>query len=289
MIPAELPRLRSLLFAPAVRDDLIPKLVRSGADGVVIDCEDATPVSQKATGRLNAVELAPTIMGKGSRVFTRVNPPGTPWFVDDIAYGLHRDLAGVVVPMVESLEGLDQVAKALAASDLGHLGVVAGLETARGVADARHLLAHAQVIGGYFGAEDYVADLGGVRTQHNVEVQFARASVAQAGRLARKPVIDQIVANFRDNERMSLEAFEARAMGFAGKLCIHPDQVALANAGFTPSDAEIERAERLLAAYDIGVASGVAAIDFEGQMVDEPLAEQARQILAAAGIDPRNG
>ena len=78
-------------------------------------------------------------------------------------------------------------------------------------------------------------------------------------------------------------------MGFVGKLCIHPDQVALANAGFTPSDAEIERAERLLAAYDIGVASGVAAIDFEGQMVDEPLAEQARQVLAAAGIDPRNG
>ena len=289
LTPGTLPRLRSVLFAPAVRDDLIPKLIRSGADGVVIDCEDATPVSQKAAGRSNAVELAPTIMGQGSAVFTRVNPPGTPWFTDDIAFGLHVDLDGVVVPMVESLEGLDQCAKALAKADLGHLGIIAGLETATGVADARDLLAHAQVIGGYFGAEDYIADLGGVRTQNNVEVQFARASIAQAGRLANKPVVDQIVANFRDNDRMTHEAFEARAMGFAGKLCIHPDQVALANAGFTPSDAEIERAERLLAAYDIGVASGVAAIDFEGQMVDEPLAEQARQILAAAGIDPRNG
>ena len=286
--PTPLPRLRSLLFAPAVRDDMIPKLPRSGADGVVIDCEDATPVIQKAAGRSNAVELAPTIMGQGSAVFTRVNPPGTPWFKDDIAFGLHRDLAGVIVPMVETLEGLDQCAKALAAAELGHLGIIAGLETALGVADARHLLAHDQVVGAYFGAEDYIADLGGVRTQNNVEVQFARASVAQAGRLARKPVIDQIVANFRDNDRMTLESFEARAMGFAGKLCIHPGQVTLANAGFTPSEAEIERAERLLAAYDIGVAAGVAAIDFEGQMVDEPLAEQARQILAAAGIDPRN-
>ena len=288
MSPRPLPRLRSLLFAPAVRDDLIPKLTRSGADGVVIDCEDATPVSQKAAGRSNAVELAPTIMGQGSAVFTRVNPPGTPWFADDISFGLHEDLDGVVVPMVETLEGLDQCALALAEAGFGHLGIIAGLETARGVADARHLLAHGQVVGGYFGAEDYIADLGGVRTQNNVEVQFARASIAQAGRLAEKPVVDQIVANFRDNDRMSLEAFEARAMGFAGKLCIHPDQVTLANAGFTPSDAEIERAERLLAAYDIGVASGVAAIDFEGHMVDEPLAEQARQILAAAGIDPRN-
>lgn len=287
MAPVPLPRLRSLLFAPAVRDDLIPKLPRSGADGVVIDCEDATPVAQKAAGRSNAVELAPTIMGQGSAVFTRVNPPNTRWFSDDISFGLHSDLAGVVVPMVETLEGLDQCAKALAEADFGHLGIIAGLETARGVADARQLLAHGQVVGGYFGAEDYIADLGGVRTQNNVEVQFARASIAQASRLAGKPVLDQIVANFRDNDRVSLEAFEARAMGFAGKLCIHPDQVALANAGFTPSEAEIERAERLLAAYDIGVASGVAAIDFEGQMVDEPLAEQARQILAAAGINPR--
>jgi len=288
MEPTPLSRMRSLLFAPAVRDDLIPKTLRTGADGIVIDCEDATPVSQKAAGRSNAADLAPTIMGHGSDIFVRVNPPGTPWFSDDISFGLHENLAGVVVPMVETLEGLDQCAKALAAADLGHLGIVAGLETARGVADARHLLAHGQVIGGYFGAEDYIADLGGVRTQNNIEVQFARASIAQASRLAQTPVIDQIVANFRDNDRMSLEAFEARAMGFAGKLCIHPDQVALANAGFTPTEAAIERAERLLAAYDIGIAAGVAAIDFEGSMVDEPLAEQARQILAAAGIDPRN-
>jgi citrate lyase subunit beta/citryl-CoA lyase len=288
MHPTPLPRLRSLLFAPAIRDDLIPKLTRSGADGVVIDCEDATPVAQKAAGRSNAVELAPTIMGQGSAVFTRVNPPGTPWFGDDISFGLHQDLDGVVVPMVETLEGLDHCAKALAIAGFGHLGIIAGLETALGVADARHLLSHGQVVGAYFGAEDYIADLGGVRTPGNIEVQFARSSVALAGRLARKPVIDQIVANFRDNDRMTRETAEARAMGFAGKLCIHPGQVELANAGFTPSEAEIERAERLLAAYDIGVASGVAAIDFEGQMVDEPLAEQARQILAAAGIDPRN-
>jgi len=282
--PKPLPRLRSLLFAPAIRDDLIPKMPGTGADGVVIDCEDATPVSQKAAGRSNAVELAPTIMADDRAVFTRVNAPGTQWFREDIEFGLHENLAGVFVPMVESLDQLDQVAKALAAADFGHLGIVAGLETALGVADARYLLGHGQVVGAYFGSEDYVADLGGVRTQSNVEVLFARSSVAQAGRIARKPVFDQIVANFRDDDRMSKESLEARALGFAGKLCIHPKQVLLANAGFQPSDAEVERAERMLAAYDIAAASGVAAIDFEGLMVDAPVAEQARQLLAAAGI-----
>lgn len=287
---ASAPRLRSLLFAPAVRADLIPKLGASGADGVVIDCEDATPVSQKAAGRSNAVELAPTIMGPGRpAVFTRINAAGTPWFADDIRYGLAEGLAGIIVPMVESVDNLDRCAKELAAAEFGHLGIVAGLETGLGVADARHLLSHPQVIAGYFGAEDYIVDLGGVRTRSNNEVLYARSAVALAGRLARKPVIDQIVADFRDFDRFSAEAAEARAMGFSGKLCIHPGQVDLAHAGFTPSEAEVERAERLLAAYDIGVASGVAAIDFEGQMVDEPLAEQARQLLAAAGIDPRRG
>jgi len=283
-----LTRMRSLLFAPAVRDDVIPKTVRYGADGVVIDCEDATPVSQKAAGRSNAMELAPTLMGKGSAIFVRVNPPGTPWFSDDVAYGLSENLSGVVVPMVETIEGLDQCAKALAIADRGHLGIIAGLETARGVADARQLLGHRQVIGAYFGAEDYVADLGGVRTQNNIEVLFARSSIAQAGRLARKPVIDQIVANFRDGDRMSRETLEARAMGFGGKLCIHPDQVALANDGFTPSEEEVQRAERMLAAYDIATASGVAAIDFEGQMVDEPLAE-CRGAACAHSNDHRGG
>jgi len=280
--------MRSMLFAPAVRDDMLPKLNRSGPDGVVIDCEDATPMGQKATGRSNALEFAPALIGQGAAVFTRVNPPGTEWFADDINFGLHEDLDGVVVPMVETIEGLNHCANRLAEADRGYLGIIAGLETGLGVGDARDLLAHPQVIGAYFGAEDYIADLGGVRTEHNIEVLHARSAVALAGRLARKPVIDQIVANFRDGDRFSREAAEARAMGFKGKLCIHPGQVELANKGFTPSDEEVDRALRMLAAYEIGIASGVAAIDFEGQMVDEPLAAQARQILAAGGVEAEN-
>lgn len=285
MHPNPLPRLRSVLFAPAVREDLVPKLVRSGADGVVIDCEDATPIGQKDVGRANAAALAPTIMGHGSAVFVRINPPTTPWFHDDVTEGLDADLAGVIVPMVETVEQLDQCAAALAETGLGHVGIIAGFETALGAADARSLLAHSQVVGGYFGAEDYIADLGGVRTESNLEVLYARSSVAQSGRIAGKPVLDQIVADFGNDGRMRDESFEARSMGYAGKLCIHPGQVAIANDGFTPSDAEVERAQRLLAAYDAGVASGVAAIDFEGQMVDGPLAEQARHVLAQYGMN----
>lgn len=275
-------RLRSLLFAPAVRADFVEKLGTRGADAVVIDCEDATPANAKAEGRANARRLAPSLDAGGCQVLVRVNAVPTVWFADDVREGLCEELAAVVVPKAETVAGLDAVAAALDHAGFGFLGVVAGLETALGVADARDLLAHPQVVAGYFGAEDFVADMGGVRTASNAEVQHARASVALAGRLAGVPLLDQIVADFRDDDRFRREAAEARALGYGGKLCIHPGQVALANDAFVPSDAEIERARRLIEAYERASAGGVAAIDFEGQMVDEPLAAQARRILALA-------
>ncbi len=275
--------MRSLLFAPAVRPDYVARLGERGADAVVIDCEDATPPDAKSTGRANARDLAPSL-ARSCQVTVRVNSPTTEWFVDDIREGLCSELAAVVVPKIESIAQLALVARELAAAGFADLGVIAGIETALGVADARSLLGHPQVVAAYFGAEDFIADMGGVRTATNHEVAFARAAVALAARLAGKPVLDQVVTDFRDDERFVREASEARALGFAGKLCIHPGQVALANGSFVPSAAEVDRARRLLHAYESASAAGVAAIDFEGQMVDAPLATQARRVLDLAEI-----
>jgi len=277
-------RLRSLLFAPAVRPDFVAKLAQRGADAVVIDCEDATPANAKAQGRTNARRLAPALVAAGCQVTVRVNAEPTEWFLDDIRDGLTADLAAVVVPKVETLAGLDAVGAALDAAGFGDLGVLVGLETALGVADARVLLAHRLVVAGYFGAEDFIADMGGVRSEDNREVLFARSSVALAGRLAGVPVLDQVVTDFRNGERFGREAAEARAIGYAGKLCIHPGQVAIANDAFVPSAEEVDRAQRLLAAYQAASSAGLAAIDFEGQMVDEPLATQARRVLELAAL-----
>lgn len=275
-------RIRSLLFAPAVRPDFIEKLPARGADAVVVDCEDATPVGAKEEARAIVRSVVPTILGPKMQVFVRVNSVASPFFDDDIAGGLVEGLAGIVVPKLESVKQADHVTAVLQRAGFPHFGVLAGIETALGVADARSLLAHPQVIAAYFGAEDFVVDMGGVRTRAGDEVAFARSAVALAARLAGVPVVDQIVADFRDDERFLEESASARAMGYQGKLCIHPRQAELANTAFIPSQEEVEHATRLLAAYDQASASGVAAIDFEGQMVDEPLAAQARRILAVA-------
>ncbi|MEM7408682.1 MAG: CoA ester lyase [Myxococcota bacterium] len=278
---APVARLRSLLFAPAVRPDFLRRLPERGADGVVIDCEDATPPNAKAEARENARALAPELAAAGASVFVRVNAVASEWFEADVREALCPELAGIIVPKLDRTEQLREATALLAAHRL-ELPILAGLETALGVADARELLAHPSVFAAYFGAEDFIADMGGVRTESSQEVLYARSRVALAGRLAGVLTLDQVVTDFRNDALFRREVEEARAIGYRGKLCIHPTQVVLANEGFVPSAEEVDFARRLLAAYDAASARGLAAIDFEGQMVDEPLAARARQTLAAA-------
>lgn len=273
-------RLRSLLFAPAVRPDLLRKMPRTGADAIVIDLEDATPPDAKDIGRLEMRSAVADLAGQ-LPILVRVNDDTTPWHDDDLDSLPTEGLAGIVVPKIETIAGLDSLAARLTDRGLD-MPVIGGVETALGVADARRLLAHDVISAAYFGAEDFIADLGGVRTASNDEVAYARAQVALAGRLADVTVIDQIVAGFTDDDRCRRECLQARAMGYGGKLCIHPSQVAIANEAFLPSSEEIDRARRLLEAYDDAKAQGVASVAFEGQMVDEPVARQARRVLAQA-------
>ncbi len=277
---SDLGRLRSLLFAPAVRPDFIAKLPERGADAVVVDCEDATPPGAKQEARDNVRALVPELSTRCT-VTVRVNAVASEWFADDIA-ALVPDAAAVVLPKIDSVDAMDTVARALDAAGLSSVGVIAGIETALGVADARAVLGHPRIVAAYFGAEDFIADMGGVRTASNDEVLFARSAVALAGRLAGVPVLDQVVTDFRDDDRFNRECAEARALGYSGKLCIHPGQVTIANTAFVPSAEEVDRARRMLDAYAAASAAGVSAIDFEGQMVDEPLAAQARRVLLLA-------
>ena len=277
----EIGRLRSLLFAPAVRPDFIAKLPERGADAVVVDCEDATPAGAKDLARQHVREHVPALAEK-CKVTVRVNAVASEWFADDINDGVVPEVAAIVVPKIDSVDALNTISAALEANGLGHIGVIAGIETAPGVADARLLLAHERVVAAYFGAEDFIADMGGIRTASNEEVLYARSAVALAARLGGVPLLDQVVTDLRDDDRFVAECAQARAIGYSGKLCIHPGQVALANAAFIPSADEVDRARRLLEVYENATSEGLAAIDFEGQMVDEPLAVQARRIIATA-------
>ena len=273
------PRLRSVLFAPATRPDLAAKLARAAPDAAILDLEDAVPATHKEQARHQAVGLVAELARRHRdlTVFVRVNAVGTAWFDADVEAVLSTSAAGVVVPKVGSLADVARLSAVLSTCDRP-LSVVAGIETARGVAEVDSLLTP-PVTACYFGAEDFVSDMGGRRTADGLETLYARSRVALAARVAEVDALDQVVVDFRNDAAFRADAAMGRALGYPGKMCLHPGQVALANAVFSPTPEEVDRAARLVAAHEAATRAGVAAIDFEGVMVDEPLVSRAREIL----------
>jgi len=234
----EIGRLRSLLFAPAVRPDFIAKLPERGADAVVVDCEDATPAGAKDLARQHVREHVPAL-AQQCKVTVRVNAVASEWFADDINDGVVPEVAAIVVPKIDSVDALNTVSAALEANGLGHIGVIAGIETALGVADARLLLAHERVVAAYFGAEDFIADMGGIRTASNEEVLYARSAVALAARLGGVPLLDQVVTDFRDDDRFIAECAQPERSVIRAS-CVSIPVSRSRNAAFIPSADEVD-------------------------------------------------
>lgn len=268
--------LRSLLFVPGGKAKMINGAVNMGADAVVVDLEDAVSIADKDVARRVAAETTAGLPDyERRRVFLRVNPTSGPWFGEDIAVVAESRLAGVVLPKFESLEQLELVRRRLAANGSPDALVMVGIETARGVHDCYELLAGG-VDGLYFGAEDYIADLGGRRSQAGTEALCARSQVRLAARLRGVPAIDQAVVAVHDADKFRLDAGQGRDMGYCGKICLHPSQVRLANEVFSPSEEEIAHARRVLEA----AAGGAGSLD--GEMVDEVHVRMAAAVLARA-------
>jgi citrate lyase subunit beta / citryl-CoA lyase len=266
--------LRSLLFVPANRLELLAKVPRWQPDAVVVDLEDAVPDAEKDAARRALSEADLSVAG--SPVLIRVNPAGTPWHDADVAACVDTASAGVVLPKAEDADAVVGLRERLAKA-APELGLVLGIESALGVARARQLLATG-VTAGFFGSEDFLADMGGRRSGTGVEVLYARSEVVLAGRLAGVPMVDQAVVAVDDDAAFTADAETGRALGYVGKICVHPRQVALAHAVFTPSEAEVAAARRVLD----GAASGVGVVD--GLMVDAVHVRLARQVLERAGL-----
>lgn len=269
---------RSLLFVPGDRADMVAKAPRSSPDAIAVDLEDAVAPGDKDEARRTAVAAVDDLpdrnqhADRGALVLIRVNPPGTPWFDDDVE-AVVGTRAGVVLPKYEEPEQLRDLRERL-----GDRPVVVGIETARGVARARDLLDGSDVTAAYFGAEDFIASVGGRRTASSREVLFARSEVLLAARLAGVGALDQTVVNVRDAELFRADAAQGRDLGYDGKICIHPAQVTLAHEVFTPSDEEIAHARDVVEAGRAGV--GVV----NGEMVDDVHLRMAAAVLARAGL-----
>lgn len=271
---------RSLLFVPGSRPDMIAKLPRAGADLSVVDLEDAVAAGEKDSARRPALAAAAELDGAAGDVVVRINAMDTEWFEADLASVAEAVAAGgvrgIVLPKYEQVEQLELVRERLPAGAM----IVVGLETALGVADSRPLLA-AGPDAAYFGAEDYIADVGGERTRDSTEVLYARSHALLSAHLAGVAALDQAVMSIRDDEHFRADAAAGKAIGYTGKICVHPRQVELAHEVFSPTEAQLEHARAVLAIAESG---GVGTVD--GQMVDDVHVRMARQVLARVRPTP---
>lgn len=261
--------LNSLLFVPASRPERIAKALAAGADAVIVDLEDAVAPADKDSAR-SALAAA---LDPARPVMVRVNGADTPWFPQDLELLGHPGVAAAVLPKAEDPEDVAVVVAAAAGKPVLPL-----IESALGF-EQRMALAHAPGVERLvFGQIDFQADMG-MRCNEEELLPF-RVALVLASRLADiAPPIDGPTTAFDDEALLRADAQRARRLGFGGKLCIHPRQVAVVNECFVPSADEMAWARRVIEA-DTG--AGGAAVAVDGKMVDRPVVLRAQAILADA-------
>lgn len=278
--------LRSLLFVPAIRPRFIEKAPDSGADAVILDLEDSVPPGEKAAARTAAPEAVRQMTARGATVWVRVNGLDTGLLEDDLYAVVAPGIAGICLPKANDAEIVQQVDAYLTllekvrGIEAGSLRMAVWVETAKAVMSVQRVLAASpRLLAANFGAEDYTADLGIVRSDDLREVDLARTQVAIAAHAAGVLALDTPSAEFRDLERVRREAAYARSIGYRGKHCIHPDQVAVCNQVFGLSEAETTWAQRVIEVYEDAERKGLGAVALDGAMVDRPVYVRALRLL----------
>lgn len=284
--------MRTLLFTPGNRADLVEKALRSGADAVIVDLEDAVPGDAKEDARGGLAGLPEA----GAPVYVRVNAPDTELLWDDVVAAGTAGVAGLVLPKAEDPDVIRRIDGALSALEVaagrprGLTRIVPLIESARGVMVAGELLAASAridaVMVGSGERGDLVADLGCEWTSDGTALLHARSHVLLAARAAGidQPV-DGVFMDFKNLDGLRAECTLARRLGYVGKAAIHPAQIPVIHEVFTPGTEEVDRSRRILEAFEDALAQGSASIDFEGQMVDYAVARLARNVIARAHVD----
>ena len=279
-------RMRSFLFATATNPRHVEKAMAGRSDAVIIDLEDAVAVDEKPAGRAAVVSFLKQPRSKP--VYVRVNALGTSFAFDDLLAVAEAGPEGIVLPKAESASDLQTVDWMLGALEArrgaapGSVDVLPIIETAKGLANVQAIAAAVgRVRRLCFGAVDLALDMDLDLSDEIGALGHPRFAVALASRQAGLAgPIDTAFIAIQDLDGLRASTANAKKVGFAGKCCIHPSQVEVVNEVFTPSRAELERARRIVAAFAEAERSGAAALKLDGVMIDYPVVDKARRLLA---------
>lgn len=285
---------RTYLFAPGNHPRKVEKVFAAGCDVVILDLEDAVAIAAKEDTRATVIEALQR--PRQSRGYIRVNSIETPYCFGDIEAVVGPWLDGIVLPKVESaadLRCIDWLMTNLerrAGMPVGGVDLVPIIETANGMGRIREIAASGGRLKRVcFGAGDYTRDLGLIWTFEEKELAAARSELVLASRLAQiEAPIDTVFIHIREHDACEQSTRLGREFGFQGKLCIHPDQVAIANRVYTPSADEVAWAEKIISSFAAAEAQGSASIEVNGYFVDYPIVEKAQRVVDIAAAVARH-
>jgi citrate lyase subunit beta / citryl-CoA lyase len=277
---------RSLLFAPGNHPRRTEKAFQLDADAVILDLEDACPVAEKVATR--AVVVAALQKPRVCKGYVRINPITTEFAFGDTLAVVRKGVDGLIVPKIETADELKTIDWLVGQVEreqglaVGSVDIIPIIETGLGLANVSAIAAaKTRVRRLSFGAGDFTLDMNISWMPDELEFLPYRSAIALASRAAGlEPPLDTVWIDLRNREGFVQSVQRIKNMGFQGKLCIHPDQVALVNDAFTPSPEQVTRAQAIVDAFAAAESAGSAAIQLDGQFIDYPILYKAQRVLA---------
>ena len=281
------PNWRSLMFVPVLAERFVAKAHTRGADAIILDLEDSIIPANKAAAREAVAAAVPRVSQGGADVVVRINRP-LDLAVPDIAASVMPGVAALMLPKVMGPEHVGLLAELVAGReaalgmDIGHTRFLVLIEEPAALPHLFAIAREPRMAGMSVGGEDMATELGATPSADSMYV-FAMQGLAACRAAGILPMgsMGQL-ANIDDLDSYRAGLKRGRALGFATATCIHPAHVPIINEEYGASEAELDHARRLLAAFDAAVAAGEGAVAFEGKMIDLPIAIRARRLLERA-------
>jgi citrate lyase subunit beta / citryl-CoA lyase len=278
---------RSVLYMPAANERALEKAKTISSDALIFDLEDAVSPDAKDQARDNAVAAANSGAYGNREITIRCNGLDTPWGANDIAAAAKANISAVVIPKVNDAATLNEVSRQLdAAGAPASVGIWAMVETPAAIFDARAIASHLRVAVLVMGTNDLAKELRAAQLPGRHPLVPHLATALLAAREAGKPILDGVYNDIKNADGFRTECEQGAQMGFDGKTLIHPDQVAIANEVWAPSEAEVEHARKVIAAFDDALANGKGVVQLDGRMIENLHVDNAQRTLAiASAID----
>ncbi len=280
------PLWRSMLYVPATSERFVARAHERGADAIKIDLEDAVAPTEKPRARGLVRDAARAVSRGGADVLVRINRP-LHLAVPDIEASVWPEVDGLVLPKVDTAHYVETLCEMIGelererGMEHGHTRLMILIETPRGYANVRSIAQSTPRLAALaLGQEDFSAEMGMAEPDGLQLLSFYQGVQVAAREAGVIPIgYPGSIAEFTDLALFRSNVEVARRLGFDGGACIHPAQVPVLNEVFTPGEAEVNRAEAMVAAYDAAMAAGDGAVAFEGKMIDVPVVARAQRVL----------